>query len=102
MFLFQIMLMALRGLRANLLRSLLATLGVIIGVGAVISSMSILAGTQRNIADRFETLGSESLTVIPGAARSGGRAAPAEARSPRSGRLPGGRDAPAEESRDFA
>ncbi len=31
MFAFQIFMMALRGLRANLLRSLLATLGVIIG-----------------------------------------------------------------------
>ncbi len=73
MFFFQIIMMALRGLRANLLRSLLATLGVIIGVGAVISAMSILEGTQRDLQERFESLGSETLMVYPTTARSGGR-----------------------------
>lgn len=73
MFIFQIMLMAIRGLRANLLRSMLATLGVIIGVGAVISAMSILEGTQRDIVDRFQSLGSETITVYPGMAKVGGR-----------------------------
>src|SRR5512147_2605854 len=73
MFIIQIMLMAIRGLRANLLRSLLATLGVVIGVGAVISAMSILEGTQRDIIERFETMGSETITVYPAMARSGGR-----------------------------
>ncbi|MEP0842038.1 MAG: ABC transporter permease [Phycisphaerae bacterium] len=66
--------MSLRGLRANLLRSLLATLGVIIGVGAVISAMSILEGTQRDLRQRFESLGSETLMVTPAVARQGGRA----------------------------
>jgi putative ABC transport system permease protein len=74
MFILQVFLMAIRGLRANLLRSLLATLGVIIGVGAVISAMSILEGTQRDIVERFESLGSETITVIPAMAKAGGRA----------------------------
>jgi putative ABC transport system permease protein len=73
MFVFQIFMMAIRGLRANLLRSLLATLGVIIGVGAVISAMSILEGTQRDIIQRFETMGSETITVYPASARAEGR-----------------------------
>ncbi|NLX12163.1 MAG: hypothetical protein GXY44_00710, partial [Phycisphaerales bacterium] len=73
MFSFQIIIMALLGLRANLLRSLLATLGVIIGVGAVISAMSILEGTQRDIIDRFEALGSETILVRPEIAYRGGR-----------------------------
>ncbi|GMU24862.1 MAG: ABC transporter permease [Phycisphaerae bacterium] len=73
MFFFQILMMSLRGLRANLLRSLLATLGVIIGVGAVISAMSILEGTQRDLRERFESLGSETLMVYPATARMGGR-----------------------------
>ncbi len=73
MFTFQIIIMALLGLRANLLRSLLATLGVIIGVGAVISAMSILEGTQRDIIDRFESLGSETIFVRPEFAKRGGR-----------------------------
>jgi len=72
MFTLQVFLMAIRGLRANLLRSLLATLGVIIGVGAVISAMSILEGTQRDIVERFESLGSETITVVPAMAKSGG------------------------------
>jgi len=73
MLLLQIMLMALRGLRANLMRSLLATLGVIIGVAAVMSAMSILEGAQRDISERFETLGSETIIVYPDVARIGGR-----------------------------
>ncbi len=74
MFFFQIALMALRGLRANLLRSLLATLGVIIGVGAVISAMSVLEGSQRNIRERLESMGGETIIVYPATARVGGRA----------------------------
>ncbi len=73
LFFLQIVLMALRGLRANLLRSMLAVLGVIIGVAAVISAMSILEGAQRDIVQRFETLGSDTITIYPTAARSGGR-----------------------------
>jgi len=72
MFALQILLMAIRGLRANLLRSLLATLGVIIGVGAVISAMSILEGTQRDVLERFESMGGETIMVTPAIARSGG------------------------------
>ncbi|MCH8113440.1 MAG: ABC transporter permease, partial [Proteobacteria bacterium] len=44
MFFLRIVMMALRGLGSNLLRSLLATFGVIIGVAAVIAAMSILEG----------------------------------------------------------
>ena len=73
MFIFQIIGMALRGLWANLLRSLLATLGVIIGVGAVISAMGILEGSQRDIVGRFESLGSDTISVFPGVAKAGGR-----------------------------
>ncbi len=73
MFLLQVIWMALRGLRANLLRSLLATLGVIIGVAAVISAMSILEGSQRDIVERFESLGSDTIIITPALARSGGR-----------------------------
>jgi len=65
--------MAWRGLRANLLRSLLATLGVIIGVAAVIAAMSILEGTKRDIMDRFKSLGSDQITVYPASARREGR-----------------------------
>ncbi|MBN1488370.1 MAG: ABC transporter permease [Phycisphaerae bacterium] len=73
MFFLRICMMAWRGLRANLLRSMLATLGVIIGVAAVISAMSILEGTKRDIIDRFKSLGSDQITVYPASARREGR-----------------------------
>ncbi|MEK7755807.1 MAG: ABC transporter permease, partial [Planctomycetota bacterium] len=69
MFHLQILLMAFRGLRQNLVRSLLATLGVIIGVGAVVSAVSILEGAQRNILDRFESLGADQVLIFNGSDR---------------------------------
>jgi len=65
--------MAWRALRANLLRSLLATLGVIIGVASVISAMSILEGTRKNLMDRLRTFGSDQVIVFPPTVRAGGR-----------------------------
>jgi len=61
--------MAFRGLKQNLVRSLLATLGVIIGVGAVVSAVSILEGAQRNILDRFESLGADQVLIFNGSDR---------------------------------
>jgi len=69
MFHLQILLMAFRGLRQNLIRSLLATLGVIIGVGAVVSAVSILQGAERDILQRFETLGADQILVFNGSER---------------------------------
>ncbi len=66
MFHLQILFMAIRGLRQNLVRSVLATLGVIIGVGAVVSAVSILEGAQRDILDRFESLGADQVMVFNG------------------------------------
>ncbi len=66
MFHLRLLLAALRGLRQNLLRSMLATLGVIIGVGAVVAAVSILEGAQRDILDRFESLGSDQVIVFNG------------------------------------
>ena len=73
MFLFRIILMALRGLRTNLVRSLLATLGVIIGVGAVVSAVSILKGSERGILKQFESLGADQVLVFNGQRQRGGR-----------------------------
>jgi len=73
MFHIQILFMSFRGLRQNLLRSLLATLGVIIGVGAVVSAVSILEGAQRDILDRFESLGADQILIFNGMDRHGSR-----------------------------
>lgn len=69
MFHFQILLMAFRGLWQNLVRSMLATLGVIIGVGAVVSAVSILEGAQQDILGRFESLGADQLYIFNGSDR---------------------------------
>src|SRR5512136_436686 len=57
---------ALRALTANKLRAALTMLGIIIGVGAVITLMSAGAGVQLYIAERFQGLGSNLLFVFPG------------------------------------
>jgi len=64
---------ATQGLMANLLRSLLATLGVCIGVGAVVAAMSVLEGATGQIREQFENLGTNLVFVLPGTRRQGGR-----------------------------
>lgn len=63
---------ALRALRANKLRSLLTTLGIIFGVASVIVMVAIGAGTQERIREEIEALGTNILQIHPGAARSSG------------------------------
>jgi macrolide transport system ATP-binding/permease protein len=59
--------MALRALRANLFRSSLTLLGVIIGVGAVVAMLALGEGTQRAVLARIEAMGTNLLIVRPGA-----------------------------------
>ena len=73
MFFLRIILMAIRGLQANLLRTILATGGVIIGVAAVLSAISILEGAKKDILQKFQSFGSDQIIMIPGAAQQGGR-----------------------------
>ncbi|MDP2358895.1 MAG: ABC transporter permease [Beijerinckiaceae bacterium] len=63
---------ALRALRANKLRSVLTTLGIIFGVSSVIIMVAVGSGTQRRIQEEIESLGTNMLQVFPGAARSAG------------------------------
>ncbi|MEW6523683.1 MAG: ABC transporter permease [Bacillota bacterium] len=58
---------AWRGIGANKLRTFLAMLGVIIGVAAVITLVSIGEGTRLEVAGQIEALGSNLVTVIPSA-----------------------------------
>jgi len=55
----------LRSLLANKLRSLLTMLGVIIGVGAVISMLAIGEGAKRQIMSRITAMGTNLLLVMP-------------------------------------
>jgi putative ABC transport system permease protein len=57
---------ASRSVAVNKLRSLLTTLGIVIGVSAVIVLVSIGQGVRANVADQFQKIGSSMLFVMPG------------------------------------
>ena len=63
---------ATRALMRNKLRSFLTTLGVIIGVAAVIAMVAIGEGARRRVEQAFEGMGTNLLIVAPGSATSGG------------------------------
>jgi putative ABC transport system permease protein len=56
---------ALRALRANKLRSILTTLGIIIGVAAVIAVVSIVQGLQYMITRELQGVGATYIMVLP-------------------------------------
>jgi len=56
----------LRSLLGAKLRSMLAMLGIIIGVGAVIAMLALGSGAQQQVLDRFSALGTNLLIVSPG------------------------------------
>ena len=56
---------AIRSLFANKLRSSLTMLGIIIGVGSVITLMSVARGAEATIASAYEELGTDVLSIMP-------------------------------------
>jgi len=62
----------LKSLLANPLRSFLAMLGIIIGVGAVISMLALGAGARKQVMDRISALGTDLLIIRPGQSGSRG------------------------------
>jgi len=56
---------ALRAIQRNKLRAFLTMLGIIIGVAAVITMMSIGEGSKQSIQDTFSSMGSNMITVRP-------------------------------------
>ena len=60
-----VILTAVASLGSNKLRTALALLGIVIGVGAVISTMSVGRGAQQAITSRIESLGTNLLFVRP-------------------------------------
>ena len=56
---------ALKALRANKLRSALTTLGIIIGVAAVIIVVSLVQGLEQSVLKQIERAGSQTLFVRP-------------------------------------
>ena len=64
--------LAARALRRNKMRSLLTMLGVIIGVGSVIASVSITTGASKQVEDKVASLGQNVVTVFSGSFSSSG------------------------------
>jgi macrolide transport system ATP-binding/permease protein len=58
---------ALRALRANVFRSILTLLGIVIGVASVIAMLAIGDGAKQAVIDRISAMGSNLLLVRPGA-----------------------------------
>lgn len=63
---------ALQALLRNPMRALLTTLGIVIGVGAVIAMMEIGKGSSAAIQKSIASMGANSILVLPGTAASGG------------------------------
>jgi putative ABC transport system permease protein len=60
------LLLALRSIRRNLLRSFLTILGIVIGVAAVITMVTLGNGATKSVSDQIASMGSNLLMVMPG------------------------------------
>lgn len=63
---------ALRSLKVNKMRSILTSLGIIIGVAAVIIMLSVGEGAKNKVSKDIESMGSNLLMVMSGSSTSGG------------------------------
>jgi len=63
---FNTLLLALREIRRNLLRSFLTMLGIVIGVSAVITMVTLGNGATRAVQTQIASLGSNLLMILPG------------------------------------
>jgi putative ABC transport system permease protein len=59
-------LLSLREIRRNLLRSFLTVLGIVIGVAAVITMVTLGNGATKAVSDQISSLGSNLLMIRPG------------------------------------
>src|SRR5262245_46126491 len=65
MLLLETILVALSALRTNKLRSILTMLGVVIGVGSVITMVALGTGAERAIRDQIAKLGTTVIQINP-------------------------------------
>jgi putative ABC transport system permease protein len=68
---------AWQGVTANKPRSALTTLGILIGVAAVIILVAVGTGSSKAVQDQISSLGSNTLTVSASSTAAGGRGGPA-------------------------
>lgn len=65
-------LIAFKAIKRNPMRSMLTTLGIVIGVGAVIAMMEIGRGSSHAVQKTIANMGANTLMILPGTASSGG------------------------------
>jgi putative ABC transport system permease protein len=70
--LYSVFMLALRSVQRNLLRSFLTMLGIVIGVSAVITMVTLGNGATASIANKISGLGTNLLMVSPGQRQGGG------------------------------
>ena len=58
--------LALRAIRRNLMRSFLTVLGIVIGIAAVITLVTLGNGATRSVSDQITAMGTNQLMVMPG------------------------------------
>ena len=64
---------AIRALRSNLFRTFLTLLGIVIGVASVIAMLAIGDGAKQKVVDQISAMGTDLLTIRPGAPNQRGR-----------------------------
>ena len=69
---FEILRVAVSAVLANKMRSLLTTLGIIIGIASVIAMVALGEGAQQSVSQQLSGLGTTVVTVTPGAQRQNG------------------------------
>jgi ABC-type antimicrobial peptide transport system permease subunit len=69
---YRILRTAFRALRRNIMRSALTTLGIIIGVSAVIAMTEIGQGSSAAVQKTIASMGANNVLIMPGTASSGG------------------------------
>ena len=72
MLIYEIIMVAMAAVRANVLRSVLTTLGIIIGVAAVIAMVSLGEGARQRVEEQIQRIGTTVLTIRPGQQMWGG------------------------------
>jgi putative ABC transport system permease protein len=72
MLIFEIVMVAMGAVRANFLRSALTTLGIVIGIAAVITMVALGEGAQQQVQAEINRMGTTVLTIRPGQMRMGG------------------------------
>jgi putative ABC transport system permease protein len=72
MLIYEIVMVAMGAVRANVLRSVLTTLGIVIGIAAVITMVALGEGAQQRVEAEINRMGTTVLTIRPGQQMWGG------------------------------